>query len=147
MKYGRVLLADAHLNLLTGVHSLLDSVFQSVLMASDEESLIEALRVFHPDLAVVDVSLPGPANGTAIDMLRRLKGDFPDLPLIVLSVHDDLVVAEAIRSSGAAGFVLKRSAATDLLPAVHEVLAGGVYVSPNVGQQNPGGTANGMSPH
>ena len=132
VKYGRVLLADSHLNLLRGVHSLLETVFDSVLMASDEHSLMEAIELLHPDLVVVDLSLPGPSKGTGMNLVTRLKGDFPRLPLIVLSVHDDPIVADEIRSAGAAGFVLKRSAAMELIPAVHEVLAGGVYVSPSV---------------
>lgn len=132
MKYETVLLADSHLNLLASVHSLLASVFNSVLMASDERSLLEAIAVLHPDLVVADLSLPGPSRGTPMNLMSRLKRDYPGLPLIVLSVHDDPVVVAAIQLAGAAGFVLKRSAATDLLPAVHVVLAGGVYVSPSV---------------
>lgn len=132
MKYETVLLADSHLNLLAGVHSLLASVFNSVLMASDERSLLEAIAVLHPDLVVADLSLQGPSRGAPMNLMSRLKRDYPGLPLIVLSVHDDPVVVAAIQSAGAAGFVLKRSAATDLIPAVHAVLAGGVYVSPSV---------------
>jgi DNA-binding NarL/FixJ family response regulator len=140
VKYRRVLLADSHLNLLTGVHSLLETVFDSVLMASDERSLMEAIAGIHPDLVVADLSLPGPSKSAGMNLATRLKSDYPDLPLIVLSVHDDPLVAAAIRSAGAAGFVLKRSAALDLLPAVRQVMAGGVYVSPSVQSTEPGPT-------
>jgi DNA-binding NarL/FixJ family response regulator len=132
VKYGCVLLADSHLNVLTGVYSLLETVFDAVVMASDERSLREAVAALHPALVVADLSLPGASKGVGLNLVTRLKSDFPGLPLIVLSVDDDPVGAAAVRSAGGAGFVLKRSAATDLIPAVHEVLAGGSFVSPSV---------------
>ena len=129
MKYGRVLLADSHLSMLQGVHSLLDALFETVLMVADERSLIVAIATFKPELVVVDLSLP--AVGEA-NVARRLMGRHPDLRLIVLSVHDDPTVATLVRNTGAAGFVLKRTTATDLLPAIQEVFRGGTYVSPSL---------------
>jgi DNA-binding NarL/FixJ family response regulator len=126
MKHGRVLLADSHLNMLQGVHDLLNVLFETVLMVADERSLIEAIATFKPELVVVDLSLPG--KGEA-NVARRLMERHPNLRLIVLSVHDDPTVATLIKNTGAAGFVLKRSTATDLLPAIQEVLRGGNYVS------------------
>jgi DNA-binding NarL/FixJ family response regulator len=61
-----------------------------------------------------------------------LKCHYPELRLVVLSVHDDPIVVAEARSAGAVGFVLKRTVGTDLLSAVREVLAGGMYVSPAV---------------
>ena len=129
MKYGRVLLADSHLSMLQGVHSLLDALFETVLMVADERSLIEAIATFKPELVVVDLSLPGVGEA---NVARRLMGRHPDLRLIVLSVHDDPTVATLIKNTGAAGFVLKRRTATELLPAIQEVLRGGTYASPVV---------------
>jgi DNA-binding NarL/FixJ family response regulator len=127
MKYGRVLLADSHLNMLGGIHSLLDALFETVLMVVDERSLEDAVTALKPDLVVVDLSLPreGEAN-----IARRLMGRHPGLRLIVLSVHDEPTVASQMLNAGVAGFVLKRSASTDLIPAVKEVLRGGTYVCP-----------------
>ena len=127
MKKGRVLLADRHLGVLGGVHSLLDDVFETVLMVADERSLEDALATFKPDLVVVDLSLPG--DGEA-NIARRLLEQHPELRLIVLSVHDEPTVVSQMLSAGVAGFVLKRVAATDLIPAVQEVLRGGTYVCP-----------------
>src|SRR5207249_4934291 len=129
MKYGRVLLADSHLSMLQGVHSLLDALFETVLMVADERSLIEAIATFKPELVVVDLSLPGVGEA---NVARRLMGRHPDLRLIVLSVHDDPTVATLIKNTGAAGFVLKRTTATDLLPAIQEVLRGRTYISPSL---------------
>ncbi len=127
MKYGRVLLADRHLGMLGGIHSLLDSLFETVLMVADERSLEDAITTFKPDLVAVELSLTreGEAN-----IARELMSHHPELRLIVLSIHDEPTVVDQMVNSGVAGFVLKRSAATDLVPAVNEVLQGRVYVSP-----------------
>jgi DNA-binding NarL/FixJ family response regulator len=127
VKYGRVLLADCHLSVLQGVHSLLDALFETVLMVSNERSLLEAVATVKPELVIVDLSLP---NGGEANVVSRLLARHPDVRLIVLSVHDGPTVATLIRNAGAAGFVLKRTIATDLLPAIQEVLRGGTYVSP-----------------
>jgi DNA-binding NarL/FixJ family response regulator len=126
MKHGRVLLADSHLGVLGGAHSLLDSLFETVLMVADERSLMEAVGTFKPDLVVVDLSLPGDREA---NIARHLMQRHPDLRLIILSIHDEPTVVSQIRLTGAAGFVLKRTVATDLVPAVREVLDGGAYVS------------------
>jgi DNA-binding NarL/FixJ family response regulator len=129
MKYSGVVLADRHLNLLGGVHGLLNSLFDTVLMVADERALFEAVAKFNPSLVVVDISLPEKSEG---NIAKRLLGAYPALRLIVLSVHDDPTIIEPLLVAGTAGYVLKRTVATDLVPAVHEVLQGGVYVSPTV---------------
>jgi DNA-binding NarL/FixJ family response regulator len=127
VKHGRALLADGHLGMLGGIHSLLDALFETVLMVADEPSLMDAIATFKPDLVVVDLSLA--CDGEA-NIARRLMGRHPDLRVIVLSVHDEPTVVGQMLSAGVAGFVLKRAAATDLIPAVKEVLGGGTYVCP-----------------
>ncbi len=150
MKYGRVVLADGHLNLLGGVHSLLDALFESVLMVADERSMMEALAKFAPSLVVVDLSL---SDSGETNIAMRLRRSHPDVPLIVLSVHDEPNVVIQVQNSGATGFVLKRTVATDLVPAVHQVLRGGTYVSPaaqrgrhEMGAATPGGARLRPSP-
>jgi two-component system secretion response regulator SsrB len=98
-------------------------------MVADKNSLFEAAEKLKPDLAVVDLSLSG--NG-GINMVSQIKRRFPDLKLIILSVHDEPTVVNEVMAAGAAGFVLKRSAANDLILAVEEVLQGGTYVSPSM---------------
>jgi DNA-binding NarL/FixJ family response regulator len=122
VKHGRVLLADSHLGMLGGVHSLLDRLFKTVLMVADEPSLEDAITAFKPDLVIVDLSLPreGEAN-----IARRLMERHATLRLIVLSVHDDPTVVRQILSTGVAGFVLKRAVATELVPAIEAALGGG----------------------
>jgi DNA-binding NarL/FixJ family response regulator len=132
MRQGRVLLADSHLPMLQGICSLLESLFAAVVMVADEGSLFETIERLDPDLVVVDLSLPV-QEGTNI--ARQLMGRFPGLRLIVLSVHDEPNVATQMRAAGVAGFVLKRTVAADLIPAVAAVLGGGWFVSPSVPEQ------------
>jgi len=94
-----------------------------VLMVADERSLIDAIATFKPDVVVVDLSLPG--EGEA-NIARRLMERHPNLRLIVISVHDEPTVVGQVMGAGAAGFVLKRAAATDLVPAVEAVMRGGI---------------------
>ena len=129
MKTGRVLLADAHLNMLEGVHSLLEALFETVVMVADESSLIAGVATFEPDLVIVDLSLPV-AEGANIAM--QLRKRYPLLRVVVLSIHDEPALASQLLEAGINAIVLKRTAATDLLPAIREVLQGRVYVSRDV---------------
>jgi DNA-binding NarL/FixJ family response regulator len=132
MKHGRVLIADGHAGILVGVHGLLGELFETVLMVADERSLMDAVATLKPDLVVADLSLPREGGP---DIARPLTARYPDVRLIVLSVHDEPTVVAQMMSAGVAGFVLKRSAATELLPAVREVLQGRTYIDPSLRDQ------------
>jgi DNA-binding NarL/FixJ family response regulator len=134
MKHGRVLLADSHLNMLGGARSLLEASFETVLMVADQRSLEDAVTRFSPDVVVVDLSLPSEGQ---TNIARRLIEHHPGLRLVLLSVHDEPTLVSQMLSAGVAGFVLKRTAATDLRLAVEEVLQGGTYVSPAVQGRSP----------
>jgi DNA-binding NarL/FixJ family response regulator len=134
MKQGRVLLADCHLALLHSLRSLLASRFVVVVMVADAESLVDAVARLEPDLVIVDLSMPV-AEGSNI--VRQLKQRYPDLRVLVLSVHDEPTVVRLILDAGVSGFVLKRTVATDLLPAVEAALQGGSYVSPALSKGAP----------
>jgi DNA-binding NarL/FixJ family response regulator len=119
MRQGCVILADPHLGILDGVHGLLESSFETLLMVSDERSLTEAIEKIHPCLLVVDLSLPdsGEAN-----IVKRLHQAHPNIPLIILSVHDEPTVAADVRAAGADGFIIKCNVGTELLSTVRAVL-------------------------
>jgi two-component system secretion response regulator SsrB len=110
-----VLLAERHLGLSEGVRGLLATAFESVVMVADKASLIEGAGRLQPDMAVVDLSL---APGTELNWLPSLRQSCPGLKVIVLSVHDEQSVRDAVMRAGADAFVLKRAIATDLLSAV-----------------------------
>ncbi len=131
MKSGRVLLADSHSTMLEGIRGLLETMFEAVVMVADEESLLEATAKLKPDLVVADLSLPVSEGG---NVARRLKKRYPELKIIILSVHDEPTAVKEALAAGALGFVLKRSAATDLVPAVQKVRQGQTYISPGAAE-------------
>jgi len=128
-KAGRVLLADRHQNMLEGIRSMLEKVFDVVVMVADETSLLDSLEKVNPDLVVVDLSLP---MTDEINVARSIRNRIPDMKVIILSVHDEQTAIDACLSAGATGYVLKRTATNDLIPAIWEVMKGRTYVSPSV---------------
>ena len=131
MRQGRVILADRHPNVLGGIRRLLEAEVETVLMVTDEMSLRHALAHINPDVLVADLSLP---VSTKTNIARELKKNYPRMKIIILSIHDDSSVFEEVMASGIEGFVLKRRAAIDLIPAIREVLGGRKYISPDVSQ-------------
>ena len=121
-----VILAERHPNLLEGIRGLLETMFETVVMVADKPSLFEAVERLKPDLAVVDMSLA--VSGDA-SIARAISNSYPELKLIILSVHDEPTAVDDIMSAGAAGFVLKRSVATDLFKAVESIQRGGTFIS------------------
>lgn len=126
-----MILADSHQNMLAGERSLLESMFETVFMVADEASLVEAAVKLSPDLIIADLSLPVIGE---INIARRLKKAFPNIKLIILSVHNEGAAVGECLVAGASGFVLKRTAVDDLVPAIETVLRGEIYMSPSVVQ-------------
>jgi DNA-binding NarL/FixJ family response regulator len=126
MGRGCLILADSHHEMLGGLRTLLAPLFDATLMVADDESLITAATMARADLIVVDLSLPVTGQ---VNVARRLKAKFPDTKFIILSIHDEQEAVNECLEAGASGFVLKRSAVSDLIPAVEAVMRGGTYVS------------------
>ena len=127
MKEARVLLADSHKLMLEASRYLLEPTFEIVGTVNDTKSLLEVADTLKPDVAVVDLSLPTTNEVNAVHQLRNRN---PELKVIVLSVYDEPEVINKILATGVSGFVLTRSAAWDLIPAIRKVLQGQIYVSP-----------------
>jgi two-component system secretion response regulator SsrB len=116
-----VLLADRHHGLTEGIRGLLETTFGAILMVADEASLFEGVERSRPDIVIGDLGL---ARDGRLGWVRELRRRWPELKLIVISVHDEQSVRQAARAAGADAFVLKRALATDLLPAVEQVCTG-----------------------
>ncbi|GAB6193983.1 hypothetical protein JCM39068_37350 [Desulfocastanea catecholica] len=127
--HGKVLLVDSHLNMLVGVRSLLESIFEKVFMVADEATLLEMAEKIKFDLIVADFSFP---VAEEINIARLLHKVFPDIKVIILSVHDELVAMQECFAAGAVGFVLKRTAVHDLAQAIKTIEKGTMYVSPSI---------------
>jgi DNA-binding NarL/FixJ family response regulator len=98
--------------------------------AGDLRSGMEAVTRFRPDLVIVDISLKG-AYGT--DLIRDVKESFPKLPVLVLSMHEELLFAERALRAGARGYITKQEATHNILAAIRQVLDGKVYLSEKMG--------------
>jgi len=122
-----VLLADRHHNLSEGIRGLLQRQFQAVVTVADEGSLLESALRMQPTVVVADLAL---TQGESFGWLRRFLERCPGSRVIVLSPYDESTVIKAAFEAGASGFVLKFEIASQLLPAVNEVLAGRHYVPP-----------------
>jgi DNA-binding NarL/FixJ family response regulator len=127
MRRPRLLLADDHTLVLEGFRKLLESEFDLVGAVEDGRALVAAAQKLRPDVILLDISMPL-LNG--IEAARQLKKLVPDTKLVFLTMHaDPAYVTEAFRV-GASGYLLKRSAASELVSAIHEVLKGRSYVTP-----------------
>src|SRR3954447_14659128 len=115
MKHGCALVADSHPEMLGAVRGILHDLFETVVMVADEASLLAAIPRLRPDLVVVDMSLPVAGHRNIVAQCGEM---FPSLGLVVLSVHDEPAAAAAATRAGARGYVLKRTAATDLAAAI-----------------------------
>jgi DNA-binding NarL/FixJ family response regulator len=124
-----VILADSHQDMLEGIRGLLRTLFESVVMVADEKSLFDTVEKMQPDIVVVDLSLP---VSDEVNVARKIHSLHADLKFIILSVHDETTAVNEVMSAGAAGFVLKRCIATDLLPAAQEISKGNSYISPSL---------------
>ncbi|KQP80280.1 response regulator transcription factor [Methylobacterium sp. Leaf117] len=127
----RVALADDHPIVLAGIRALLNATPDIDLVGeatsgSDALTMICSLK---PDVAVIDISMPG-LNG--LELTERVRSECPGIKLLVMTVHEDAAYVQPLLQAGARGYLLKRSAAEDLLRAVRAVAAGGVYLDPSV---------------
>jgi len=138
-KISCVLLADRHHGMSEAVRGLLATLFETVVMVADEQSLLESAPRLQPEVAVVDLSL---TRGSSLRWLGDLRACCPELKVIVLSVHDEQSVRSAALEAGADAFVLKRTIATDLLTAV-EALRPGSSVDAFSDERRPAAIAEG----
>jgi DNA-binding NarL/FixJ family response regulator len=126
MKPARVILADDHLLLLDALKNLLQPEFEVVGTFSDGCSLVEGAPGLDPDVVVLDIGMPM-MNGLVAG--ERLKQMIPKVKLIYLTMNQDPdLAAEAFRRK-ASGYVLKNSAASELVYAIREALLGRKYVT------------------
>ena len=126
----QILLADDHVMVRQGVRALLEQAGMAVIgEASDGQEALEIAHEHHPDVAVLDITMPH-LNG--IETARRLRDALPQTKIIMLTGHtEDSYVLEGVQA-GAVGYVLKTQAAADLVQAIRDVRQGDMYLSPRV---------------
>jgi DNA-binding NarL/FixJ family response regulator len=123
----RVLLADDHALLLGAFEKLLAGECEIVGQASDGRALVAAAEKLKPDLIVLDISMPL-LNG--LEAGRQIKHKSPNVKLVFLTMNEDADLAAKAFQSGASAYLLKRSAASELMIAIREVMQGRSYITP-----------------
>jgi DNA-binding NarL/FixJ family response regulator len=129
MKPIRVLLADDHRMVADGLSRLLSREFELAGVVTSGEKLLKAARELRPDVIVSDISMPGM---TGLDALARLRAEDPAAKVVLLTMHDNIAYAREALQAGAMGYVLKQSAAEELIMAVRAAIAGHTFVSPEM---------------
>jgi two-component system response regulator NreC len=127
----KVLIADDHAIVRTGLRALLTSEpsLRLVGEATGGYEAIEMVSDTQPDILVLDVSMPD-LDGIAVT--KKLKPLYPDLKILILTLHkDDALLREALKS-GAAGYILKQAAESELISAIQIVMRGDMYVDPSM---------------
>ncbi len=124
----RILIVDDHVIVRQGIAQLVNrepdlDVCQE---AGDADSAIAVLRDTPVDLAIVDISLPGTSG---IELVKLMRDAQPQLPVLVMSMHDEALYSDRAFRAGAKGYVMKQEATEKLLAAIRKILNGGVYVS------------------
>ena len=127
----RVVLADDHPIVLNGLRNLIRSEDDLDLVgeAPNGAAALKLIREAQPDVAVVDISMPE-MNGILLS--RRLAEQFPELKVLVLTLHEDRAYVKQALDAGVRGYVLKRSAAENLVQAIRAVVIGGLYIDPAI---------------
>jgi DNA-binding NarL/FixJ family response regulator len=101
--------------------------------AEDVHSALAAIERTRPDLAIVDLVLRGDSHG--LDLIKDMRARFPEVAILVFSLHDESPLAERVIRAGARGYITKQEATRDVLVAIRTVLAGRVYLSDKAAQQ------------
>lgn len=124
----RILIADDHPIVRRGLVELLEqeSDFQIVAEVESGQQTMRALREQPVDLSIVDLSLK---DISGIELIKQIKAQYEDMPVLVLSMHDETIYANRALRAGAAGYIMKQEGTEKLIEAIRIVLSGDVYVS------------------
>jgi two-component system response regulator NreC len=144
----RIVIADDHAIVRRGLRQLLDSEhgFEVVAEADDLGSARRYLRGHHPDVLVLDLNMPGEPS---IEAIPKLREEFPETQIVVLTMHNEAAYARSALSAGVLGYVLKESADAELVEAIRAAAAGDRYLNPRLGAkvaaEPPPGPPDGLS--
>jgi len=132
MNRPRLLLADDHRIVVEGLRSILTPEYDLVGIVENGRDLIDAVRRLTPDVIVADITMPQ-LNG--LDAVTQLRQEGCQAKIVFLTMHKDATYAARALAVGAAGFVLKHSASTELLTAIRAALSGQTYVTREIAER------------
>jgi DNA-binding NarL/FixJ family response regulator len=141
----KVLIVDDHPLMRQGLALLINQQqdMQVCAEAQEAQAAIHAIAESRPDILILDISLSGPDG---LELLKSIRTSDPDLPVLILSMHDEAIYAERALRAGANGYIMKQEAAEKVLVAVRRILNGEIYLSDRMSnhmlQQYIGGGAS-----
>ena len=127
----RVLIIDDHPIVRYGVTRILNNEHDMIVCGDADNAAkgLESIESLHPDIAIVDISLKG-TDG--LQLTRTIRSDHPNLPILILSMHDERIYAHKALRAGATGYVMKEESSEKLVSAVRQISRGEIYVSEEV---------------
>ncbi len=130
----KVLVVDDHEIMRQGLAQLIGQEADLTVCgeAPDADGAISAIEHYAPDVAVVDISLK---NSSGINLIKTIRERWPELPILVLSMHDETFYAERALRAGARGYVTKAEVSAKVVEGIREVLNGGVFVSKKIAKR------------
>lgn len=125
----RIVIVDDHPIVRQGLAQLVNQENDLLVCgeADDVDTAKAVIREIEPDLVLLDISL---RNSNGIDLIKYIRSSHPGIFVLILSLHDASTYADRVLQSGARGFISKAEAVENVVVAIREVLAGGIYVSP-----------------
>lgn len=130
----KVLIADDHVVVRSGLKQLFGAMGGIVVAgeATNGDEVLEALRQVQFDLILLDLTMPGISG---VNLIGRIHAIRAQMPILVLSMHNELQIAKRVLQAGAQGFVTKSSGQETLMSAIHKVAGGGRFVDPELAEQ------------
>jgi DNA-binding NarL/FixJ family response regulator len=127
-KQKRILIVDDHPMMRQGLAQLIGAEKDLSICGESEnaEHALDAINSLKPDLVIADISLPG-KNG--LELIKDFHAIQPDLPILVISMHDESLYAERVLRAGGRGYIMKQEGGKKLMQAIRQVLEGKIYVS------------------
>ena len=140
----RILIVDDHPMMREGLAQLIDHEkdLEVCGQAADAAQAMSLAAGTHPDLVLADISLPGRSG---LELTKDLLALYPNLPILVISMHDETLYAERVLRAGGRGYIMKHEGGLKLMGAIRQVLAGRVYVSEHMSAQLLDSLAGGKS--
>jgi DNA-binding NarL/FixJ family response regulator len=131
-KRARILLVDDHAVVRFGVAQLINRERDLMVCGEEEDAskALDAIARLKPDLVIADISLK---DSSGLELMRNIQAQYPGLPVLVMSAHDESVYAEIAFRAGAQGYLMKEEAIEKTLTAIRRVLGGSIYVSDALG--------------
>ncbi len=145
----KIIIVDDHPIVRQGLAALINQQEDMAVcaQAADGREAMEQIGKLKPDLVTIDLTL-GDSGG--LELIKNIKSRYPNLPMLIISIHDESLYAERVLRAGAKGYIMKQEATERVTEAIGKVLAGQVYISEcmsdRIVRSFLGGTAKGRSP-